>query len=62
MCATAEGTASNLASLSVDQTERYIYGSSRLGVEQKSQNVDGGPWNAGEYYSSGPVRAWQAAV
>jgi YD repeat-containing protein len=49
----AEGAASNLASLSVDQTERYIYGSSRLGVEQKSQNVDGGPWNAGEYYSSG---------
>ncbi|WP_127132528.1 RHS repeat-associated core domain-containing protein [Pseudoflavitalea rhizosphaerae] len=49
----SEGTAVNLGALSLDQIERYMYGSSRLGVERKSQNVDGGPWNAAAYYSNG---------
>lgn len=50
---TANGSSTNLSSLDLNQTEKYIYGNKLIGVETKSQGVDGGPWNAGLYYSNG---------
>jgi RHS repeat-associated protein len=40
---TANGDATDLADLEVNQSERFLYGSSRLGVLTASNSVDGGP-------------------
>jgi hypothetical protein len=40
---TANGDATDLANLEVNQSERFLYGSSRLGVLTASNSVDGGP-------------------
>jgi RHS repeat-associated protein len=40
---TANGNSTDLADLEVNQSERFLYGSSRLGVLTASNSVDGGP-------------------
>jgi RHS repeat-associated protein len=40
---TANGNVTDLADLEVNQSERFLYGSSRLGVLTASNSVDGGP-------------------
>jgi RHS repeat-associated protein len=47
---TADGNATDLASLQLNQGEKFLYGSSRLGLISVKESVDGGPDNLQTYY------------
>lgn len=51
----SSGYAADLSTLGLSQVERNIYGSSRLGSAYGSQNVDGSPWDAKQYFTTGVV-------
>ena len=47
---TADGNATDLASLQLNQDEKFLYGSSRLGLISVKETVDGGPDYTQTYY------------
>jgi hypothetical protein len=47
---TADGNASDLATLDLEQAENFLYGSSRLGSITAKEGVAGGPDNTEFYY------------
>lgn len=57
---TASGNNTNLQDLFLSQNDRFIYGSSRLGMYSYGNPVDGGPWDAQEFYTSSQFhRGWK---
>ena len=55
---TADGNATNLASLQLNQAEKFLYGSSRLGLITVKETVDGGPDYTQDYYYDGRAFAF----